>query len=64
MRLLLNAGANPNLKNVAGETVLMKAAVAGGHASVKILLNHPQTNLSIEVCNFQIICINNQLHCI
>ena len=51
----MNAGANPNIKNVAGETVLMQAAVACCHAAVKILLKHPQTDVSIEVCRY--ICV-------
>ena len=46
---LLNAGADPNIQNVAGETPLMIASKHGIHASVKILANCAKCDFNIMV---------------
>lgn len=47
---LLDAEANPNVQNIAGETPLMIASRSGCYASVKVLANHPKCDFNIKVC--------------
>ena len=48
-RLLLDAGADINCKNVKGNTPLMIAGAVGHYSLLEILANHPKIKLQAEV---------------
>ena len=48
-RLLLDAGANINCKNLKGNTPLMIAGALGHYNLLEILANHPKINIQAEV---------------
>ncbi|CAL1265275.1 unnamed protein product, partial [Larinioides sclopetarius] len=56
VRLLLEAGADPNLQDSDGSTALMYAAVHGHEACVGFLLEHPKCNTRIKDYDQQTAC--------
>ena len=46
---LLEAGADPNIQNIAGETPLMIASRNGGYTAVKVLAECSKTDFNIMV---------------
>ncbi|XP_055931904.1 uncharacterized protein LOC129962189 [Argiope bruennichi] len=56
VRLLLLAGADPNLQDSDGSTALMYAAVQGHETCVSLLLEHPKCNPSIKDYDQQTAC--------
>lgn len=48
-QLLLDGGADPNVKGVDGLTPLLKAILAKDIKTLKVLVKHPKTDIYIEV---------------
>ena len=48
-QLLLDAGADPNMKSIDGSTPVLKAIVARDIKTLKVLVTHPKTDLNNEV---------------
>ena len=48
-QLLLDAGADPNVKGMDGLTPVLKAIAAKDIKTLKVLVTHPKTDLNKEV---------------
>lgn len=48
-QLLLDAGADPNLKGMDGSTPVLKAVALRDIKTLKVLVTHPKTDLNKEV---------------
>ena len=48
-QLLLDAGADPNMKAMDGSTPVLKAIAARNIKVLKVLVNHPKTDINKEV---------------
>ena len=51
-KLLLDAGADPNMKGMDGATPLLKAIAAKDIRTLQVFVNHPQTDINKEVRKF------------
>ena len=49
-KLLLEAGANPNLKDKLGRTPLILAALKGKTNIIELLVKYPSVDLNVQVC--------------
>lgn len=49
-QLLLNAGANVNSRNGRGVTSLGLATITGHYEVMKVLLLHPEIDITVQVC--------------
>ena len=47
--LLLDAGADPNMKGMDGSTPVLKAIAAKDIKTLKVLVNYPKTDINKEV---------------
>ena len=48
-KLLLDSGADPNIKGADGLTVVHKAIAVGDLRTLKVLANHPKTDFYVQV---------------
>ena len=53
-QLLLDAGADPNLKGMDGSTPVLKAVALRDIKTLKVLVTHPKTDLNKEVLEMKI----------
>lgn len=51
-KLLLDAGADPNMKGIDGLTPVLKAIYARDIKTLKVLINHPKTDIHMEVYQY------------
>lgn len=63
-QLLLDAGADPNMKGMDGSTPVLKAIAAKDIKTLKVLVTHPKTDLNKEVLRVNLIMNNSHNACI